>query len=377
MAYGLVFGGGGVRGAYHIGVWKALSEMKIPVCAVCGSSIGAINAALFVGSDLETAEKIWNEIKLEDVVSLDTPDFSEDLFNIKNIIKLAKEFRHSKGLEMKPLADILRASIDEERVFSSPVELGLVTYNITEKKECPIYKSQIPRGSLVDYLMASACLPGFKSVVIDNNKYLDGCITNTIPVNILTDIGIRDIIAVDVKGIGIYKEFNTAGKNIISIECKKPHTGTMDFDRGGVKKSISEGYYDTLSAFGKIRGGTYYLQNDDYLVAKAKYSDEIIEGIFSAAKILDIDNLLIWDFDALTKETLKRYNQTELTSELVALLSKNNFEKIATLKDDSQRLCLLVRLLQKDGFDFIKSHADKFLGSYYKAASALLYFLER
>ena len=48
MEYGLVLAGGGVRGAYQIGVWKALKELKIKVSAVSGVSIGAVNGALFV-----------------------------------------------------------------------------------------------------------------------------------------------------------------------------------------------------------------------------------------------------------------------------------------------------------------------------------------
>ena len=42
MEYGLVLAGGGVRGAYQIGVWKALKELKIKVSAVSGVSIGAV-----------------------------------------------------------------------------------------------------------------------------------------------------------------------------------------------------------------------------------------------------------------------------------------------------------------------------------------------
>jgi NTE family protein len=46
---GLVFSGGGGKGAYEIGVWKAFKEYGIDkyVCAVSGTSVGALNAALF------------------------------------------------------------------------------------------------------------------------------------------------------------------------------------------------------------------------------------------------------------------------------------------------------------------------------------------
>ena len=66
---GLVFDGGGAKGAYQIGIWKALHELGLDkyVTAVAGTSVGGLNAALFTQGDLESAyEKayfIWtNEI---------------------------------------------------------------------------------------------------------------------------------------------------------------------------------------------------------------------------------------------------------------------------------------------------------------------------
>lgn len=57
----LVLAGGGVRGAYQIGVWKALKELKIKVSAVSGVSIGAVNGALFVQGSKTKAERIMEQ----------------------------------------------------------------------------------------------------------------------------------------------------------------------------------------------------------------------------------------------------------------------------------------------------------------------------
>ena len=40
--YGLVLDGGGARGAYQIGAWTALEEAGVKVCAVAGTSVGAL-----------------------------------------------------------------------------------------------------------------------------------------------------------------------------------------------------------------------------------------------------------------------------------------------------------------------------------------------
>src|SRR5690606_21133320 len=55
--FGLVLSGGGARGAYQIGVWKAMHELGLDrrVKAVAGTSVGAINTALFLQGDVDRA----------------------------------------------------------------------------------------------------------------------------------------------------------------------------------------------------------------------------------------------------------------------------------------------------------------------------------
>ena len=53
--YGLVLGGGGARGSYEIGVWKALKELGIPIIGVAGTSVGALNGAIIVQNEYEKA----------------------------------------------------------------------------------------------------------------------------------------------------------------------------------------------------------------------------------------------------------------------------------------------------------------------------------
>jgi len=51
--YGIVLEGGGARGAYQIGVWKALREAGVKIRGVAGTSVGALNGALICMDDLE------------------------------------------------------------------------------------------------------------------------------------------------------------------------------------------------------------------------------------------------------------------------------------------------------------------------------------
>ena len=62
---GLVLSGGGAKGAYQIGVWKALCEKGLDgdVAAISGTSVGAINAALFaLVPDPARCVELWREV---------------------------------------------------------------------------------------------------------------------------------------------------------------------------------------------------------------------------------------------------------------------------------------------------------------------------
>ncbi len=87
--YGLVFSGGGSKGAYEIGAWRALRELGIDryINGVSGSSIGAFNTALFMQGDLERAENLWRELTKGDFINL----------NFEKIIGKIADSRNSGG----------------------------------------------------------------------------------------------------------------------------------------------------------------------------------------------------------------------------------------------------------------------------------------
>ena len=56
---GLVLEGGGTKGAYQIGAYKALRALGIEFQGVAGTSIGALNGAYIIQNDIEIMEDIW------------------------------------------------------------------------------------------------------------------------------------------------------------------------------------------------------------------------------------------------------------------------------------------------------------------------------
>lgn len=69
--FGLVLGGGGAKGAYEIGVWKALRELDVPIKAVTGTSVGALNGAIIVQGDFDVAYELWTTISIENVINVE------------------------------------------------------------------------------------------------------------------------------------------------------------------------------------------------------------------------------------------------------------------------------------------------------------------
>lgn len=353
--YGLVFAGGGVRGAYQVGVWKALRKLKIKITAVTGTSIGAINAALFAQGSFETAYKLWRQVAIDDIIALpQNADCGDNLFDIKNLIKLSKEICKNEGFDMSPLKKLLSKVIDEKKLRKSAIDFGCAAYSVSERSTTKVFKEDIPAGKLVDYLLASASILGIKE--IDGERFTDGGISNNMPVDMLVDRGYTDIIAVDVRGVGVYKSINTAGCNIINIRCSEPMTGIMDFDAQGIEKSIAEGYLDCMRAFGQLSGGKYYIKKEN---AVSSISPEILSGLEKAAEAFGIDRLRMYTINELVLQTLEKY--------------ENNREKSGEDREPGKMIPWLVDKLEGSSSGLIKSSLE-ILGSNYDAASAILYF---
>lgn len=287
--YGLVLAGGGARGSYEIGVWKALRELNIPIIAVTGTSVGALNGAMVVQNDFEIAHSMWSSLAVKDVLKFQREiDSISDIYKYPmDILPAIKTAISSGGLDTTPLSNLMYSLIDEDKVRNSPIDFGLVTFSLTDLKAVEIFKEDIPEGQLVDYLLASACFPSFKPIEIDNKRFIDGGIYNNVPISLVLEKGIRDIIVVDISNNGLPKNIDLKGLNIVHIEPSENLGGVLDFNSEQSRLNMELGYLDTLKAFGKVQGNSYYL-----IDLPDKYSNEFqinafhLENIYS---LLGID----------------------------------------------------------------------------------------
>ena len=84
----VVFSGGGAKGGYQIGAWKALNELGFKPDIVTGTSVGALNGALMALDKYDDAYDIWYNMGMDTVFA----QFVGNTDNEETIGKLAKEF---------------------------------------------------------------------------------------------------------------------------------------------------------------------------------------------------------------------------------------------------------------------------------------------
>ncbi len=310
--YGLVFSGGGTKGCYEMGVWKALRQLGVKITAVSGTSIGAINGAFLVQDDYETAYQIWSNINIEDFI------------NIKNdnMITMFMEAFRNNGLDVTPLREMMDKLFDEDKIRKSDIDFGLVTYSLTDRKPVAVMKKNIPPGKINDYIMASANLPIFKTAEIDGKKYIDGGFHDNIPAPLLAEAGIRNIIMIHLSGTMHDKKY-TAEKlgidSLYNIRSSSELCGILEFDNKKIMSGMEMGYLDTLKAFGKIYGKKYYIST-----SMEEYENSKLLKPVSDIELIDLLDKIAEDSDGDSKnmrypliKRLYEYSDHKLTSRTI------------------------------------------------------------
>ncbi len=255
MKRAIVLSGGGSKGAYQMGVWAALRKLNIKYDIVTGTSVGALNGALMVQNTFYRGLFLWKKINFNLL-------FQEQLKNQKDpreIIKMySKNILINKGMEVTKLEALLKKYIDEQKVLSSKIDFGLVTVKSPSLTPLLLTKQQIPDGTLCDYLMASAtCFPAFKKKTIEKQDYIDGGYYDNLPINLAISLGADEIIAVDLKTIGIRQKIKKENVPITYISPNNHLASFLVFDTDETKKAIALGYNDTMKTFGKLEGNHF------------------------------------------------------------------------------------------------------------------------
>jgi NTE family protein len=185
----LVLPGGGGRGAYQIGVARALFEKGITFDYAFGTSIGAINATLLAQGSLERLIELWSAARLMDLFHLPLPaQLAGMVFGTKLGI-----------LDPTPMEKRIRQEVDFEKLKASSMKVGFFTTDLCSLKTRMITIDDIEsKDELIEVLMASSAIPMvFPPRPLDGEgMWIDGGLVRNTPMEASIDLGAEEIYVV-------------------------------------------------------------------------------------------------------------------------------------------------------------------------------------
>lgn len=348
--YAIMLDGGGARGAYQIGAWKALHEAGIKINAVAGTSVGALNGALICMGDVEKAEQIWREITFSRVMDVDD-NWMERLFNKENkISEVLKEFREklaNGGVDITPLRELIHEAVDEEKIRSSGIEFCVMTFSVTDMKELDLSIYDMEEGLLEDFLLASAYLLGFKREKLHGKIYMDGGVVNNVPLGSLIDRGYENIIQIRIFGPGREPRVKiTEETSVYAIEPRVKLGSIIEFHKKRSCQNLKIGYYDAKRMLYGLEGSIYYIEQtheECYYKTRIEQLSELdkVETVLelrmqpgytekelymtmleAAAKVLRVQKYKIYTVDELFDEMCRKYVKKSAEKELPKFVYK-------------------------------------------------------
>lgn len=304
IEYGLVLAGGGAKGIYQIGAWRAIRELEIPITCVVGTSVGAMNGAMVACGQYEGAVALWENMSIEKGLSLPEPLRVPDrLFSLKNADILIREMWRNGGLDISPIRKELEALVDEDALRASPVEFGLVTFELSRRQPRHLFRDQIPRGRLMDYIMASSAYPGLKQPEIYGHKYLDGGVIDNVPVKMMMRRHPDNIIVVNIGDVGLPKGLDPK-MNLVYIKPIDSLGTAFEFRPETARTKMDMGWYDTMKAFGRFSGEWMYFPNEEYQRLRDELGENVVKGLEHAARLYGLDKLRVCTAEEFVRELM-------------------------------------------------------------------------
>jgi len=284
LKLGLVLSGGGAKGAYQLGIWKAMDEYDLSrhVIAVSGSSVGALNGFMFNYCDYESAEYIWlHQVDKEKFFrskgakqqNSTSPDLGEHFMGWLPISgalsvessNLASAYIGSLYRRDNTLGLFSNSGIDELITLASrDIDYGKTYYPTFHVCAYEFMESR-PKYFRVDAqadlmlckkaLIASSAIPlAFPPVKINGMHYYDGGCVDNIPIRPIHDQNLDLIIVVNIEGASTPYDLmsNFPYANILEIKPLKSLGGMMSaiqFDQCFINSCFQQGYEQGCHVF--------------------------------------------------------------------------------------------------------------------------------
>ncbi len=255
--YGLVLSGGGARGAYQVGVIRALStllaEWKIedPFSIYSGVSAGAISASYLASQcdDFTQASKnlvdLWSQLTSDQVFRTDALSIGKIGLQWMGELSFgslgAQGSRTRALLDTAPLKELIENNLDFtklQRQFENN-KLKALTLTALDYRDSTAVSFVQGADSMPEWrnprnlsertkirsehIMASSAIPLlFPPVEVDGRYFGDGCVRNTHPCSTSIYLGARKLFI-----IGVRTESLTAYEALVRAEQKPPSTGRV------------------------------------------------------------------------------------------------------------------------------------------------------
>ncbi len=206
---GLVLGGGGARGAAHVGVLEILERERVPICVIAGTSMGAVVGSLYaagyrsaeIGAILESVR--WSDLFTDDPIRTELPiRRKEDQF--RYLLDFRLGFRDGR-------ITLPRGAIQGQKFMLMLRRLLLPTWDINDFDRLPIPFRAVATdietgepvvfasGDLAEAVRASLSVPGaFAPIRVDGRLLVDGGLVNNVPIDVARAMGATRLIVVDV-----------------------------------------------------------------------------------------------------------------------------------------------------------------------------------
>lgn len=255
---GIALAGGGARGAYQIGAWKALKEYGVfnRISAFSGASVGSLNAVLFAMGDYDLAVNTWMSLDKDTLFSRD-----KNLFSRLRHEKL--EFFEKGVYQTQKMEEIMESVLDydllkDKDVFVATTYIGDENahfYDIIKAN----YQHYFHNNHQVDYynfknidnetrkkvLLASCAIPiVFKPVQIEGKTYYDGGVLDNAPYKPLIEAGCEKIIVIDLYTFSTMRLNREKDAKLFTCFPKRGLRGVLDFRKEYIERRFELGYHD-------------------------------------------------------------------------------------------------------------------------------------
>ena len=260
--WGLVLAGGGARGAYQIGVWKALHECGFDrFDAISGASVGGLNTVLWAMGDAAGAWQIWSEIQPQDFISFSDSmqDFLQEITEAAvngnlTLRSAAESASHISSIASRDgLRSLIRRVLDEEAVSGSRIPLYVDVLS-TESAEVEYHWLNCKTAAEIENLLiATSSIPVFYgSSEVGGREYMDGgtvAVGDNIPWKPLYDWEhIRNFVVVELGRV--YAELPEDCR-VIRIHPETPLGNPLDFTHGTIMRRMEQGYQEAKAVMEK------------------------------------------------------------------------------------------------------------------------------